>query len=313
MVQAMYQVTIIYDHIPGRLNVLANSLSRAHISKRHLDQARHLVNTLGLAWIDPCLHSITVFDHLLSRSGPPGPSQGAGHKSKQGISNTDVPQVLPQLYVAPASPEPLPGLHLHRVLERQGPGTSNDQEPCWTHPHLPPAGRSPSRRLPLQGGASAGGNSSPKGLCEKGTSTPVPTDHHAGHRGYSNYPGAARCKSGHPNYVEARGSRPSDNSRIQPPQASDEGGCHSPPGSRECDGQGSKKPTALQSAPPRHHILGGQPSTVPGTSGKGGAHGFPHPLSGPAYVRVSGHGTPHPCFLRQGPMEGGANYYQCPP
>ena len=51
MVQALYQVTIVYEHIPGRLNFLADALSRAHISPQNQKTANDLVEQLALSWV----------------------------------------------------------------------------------------------------------------------------------------------------------------------------------------------------------------------------------------------------------------------
>ena len=108
MIQAMFQVYIVYEHIPGRLNVLADALSRSHLSQHHRTSAENHVSALGLNWVDPCLHSLNVL--RLSSSNRPdatgtgtggsdqtGLVKGAGDTQESTLSDQSFPQLLSQV------------------------------------------------------------------------------------------------------------------------------------------------------------------------------------------------------------------------
>ena len=66
MVQAIFQVSIEYKHIPGHLNDLADALSRAHKSPAMAHKAHEIMTQRQLTRIHPCVHALDPISHLLS-------------------------------------------------------------------------------------------------------------------------------------------------------------------------------------------------------------------------------------------------------
>ena len=74
MVQALYQVHIIFSHIPGSHNELADVLSRASKSPIMKQRANNLVAAYGLCWVHPCTDSLDdVLKIMYCRSGAAAP------------------------------------------------------------------------------------------------------------------------------------------------------------------------------------------------------------------------------------------------
>lgn len=65
MLQARYNISITYTHIMGKVNTLADALSRAHLSPA----MRHLADTeikkQGLTIVDPCLYIFDIIDDVI--------------------------------------------------------------------------------------------------------------------------------------------------------------------------------------------------------------------------------------------------------
>ena len=69
MVQAILGVNISYDHIQGRDNDVADALSRAHLSQKHVIEAQNCIAHYTLQPVEPCLFYLCNSEiHLLSRS-----------------------------------------------------------------------------------------------------------------------------------------------------------------------------------------------------------------------------------------------------
>lgn len=72
MLQAELDIKITYSHIPGRHNVVADRLSRAHLSGPDRKHAIDEINHYGLTVIEPCIYSLSLLDnYMCCRSGGP--------------------------------------------------------------------------------------------------------------------------------------------------------------------------------------------------------------------------------------------------
>ena len=110
MVQAIFLVEIVYEHIPGHLNELADLLSRAHISEYQRQKAMSTVSALSLDIIKPCDFPINILKLCPSRSNPEDPSTVGDGATGHGTSTQDqrqppisslcFPEILPQIPVA---------------------------------------------------------------------------------------------------------------------------------------------------------------------------------------------------------------------
>lgn len=70
MVQAILDVTISYEHIPGTENSIADSLSRLHINDSYKDIAFRYMQDNGITYVEPCLYMFSVLSPLItSRAG----------------------------------------------------------------------------------------------------------------------------------------------------------------------------------------------------------------------------------------------------
>lgn len=62
MLQAKYQFTISYAHIKGKDNVVADALSRAHLSPAMADIAQSYIDKHSIQVVDPCLYMFYVIN-----------------------------------------------------------------------------------------------------------------------------------------------------------------------------------------------------------------------------------------------------------
>ena len=82
MVQAVFQVHLVFSHIPGLHNELADVLSRMSESTTIALKANQIVSALGLSWIQPSTDTLdTVYPLLLCSSACGG--KGAGEATKR--------------------------------------------------------------------------------------------------------------------------------------------------------------------------------------------------------------------------------------
>ena len=66
----MYKLTIHYDHIPGRENGVADTLSRAHLTGALQGKAQDIIESKGLRVVEGCYDMFDmVTQSLYSRSG----------------------------------------------------------------------------------------------------------------------------------------------------------------------------------------------------------------------------------------------------
>ena len=178
MVQALYQVNIVFSHIPGYLNSLADALSRAHTSKLARGTADSMVRAAAISWIEPCIHSLNMVLPFLSRSQTPsahdsgsgetGQGQGPGNKQKQTVSSEGVPQVLLPVSVATADTSTLSDVHLYRASQHQKVSSIDNQEPHRAYKILHEAGRRTPSGRPLQDLSCHRGDNAQKGLRKEG-------------------------------------------------------------------------------------------------------------------------------------------------
>lgn len=63
MLQAQYQFSITYEHIKGKDNVIADALSRAHLSPAMADIANTHIQQNNIQLVDPCLYMFDVINH----------------------------------------------------------------------------------------------------------------------------------------------------------------------------------------------------------------------------------------------------------
>ena len=177
MVQAVYQVHIIFSHIPGSHNDLADTLSRASTSITMCNKAHELVQACGLIWTQPRLDVIdSVRSILLCRSGASAPSmEGPGqtdkgqsdrHEREQEVSSQRMVQVLPRHTHGSPTPTAVPTLHVPGNAERPGTGPLYDPEPPRPHPYLPQAHWDASCRQPSPCYVGNGRDHEKKGLRE---------------------------------------------------------------------------------------------------------------------------------------------------
>ena len=121
MIQALYQVNIVYRH----LNSLADALSRAHTLHSAASLARQMVRQAGMTWIGPCMHPLMIVLPFRSRSDPgvvhgSGPSQTgkskcSRNKQEETVGSEGVPHILSQIHVAPTPTAPLSNVYMHRA------------------------------------------------------------------------------------------------------------------------------------------------------------------------------------------------------
>ena len=185
MVQALFQVSIEYKHIPGNMNNLADALSRAHTSETQALKAHHIMVERQLTRIHPCTHTLDIMLGLISHRSP---HDGAGrgrpattgsgarprNQRKQEIGRQSIPPVLLRPRMAPYSNTTIPAVHLHRIPEHDGLGTAYDTKSCGPPEGLPHPCGSTTGREPLSCGARDRCYTQEEGLHQEG-STSYPT------------------------------------------------------------------------------------------------------------------------------------------
>ena len=128
MIEATLSVKLLYVHIPGVSNIVADRLSRAHLSSAASKEAGTIIKERAIHMIKPCMFmidnvnpSITCSSGLQVTSdtglGPTGEGQSEGNRTGPPVQRALIPQVLPQDAHQPPSTS-VPG---HMLLDR---GTS---------------------------------------------------------------------------------------------------------------------------------------------------------------------------------------------
>ena len=314
MVQALYQVNIIFEHIPGQLNTLADALSRAHTSKAASIAAQTLVKDMSLSWIDPCLHLLTFVKPSPHRSTHPATGrsgdqktvrrEGARHERQQALSGQGVPDLLPYTQMAPALPTRPSGMHLHRVPECQTPRPAHHKELYRPHQSLPQAhgGSSGGRAFPGRTGHPGG--DAPKRLSEEREASRSP-------RGNSKYSGSdprdQREESGGRldnddvlRGLQTKRGRPPNNISVRPPSPFNKGRRDSLPCQYAGCRQGWEESPAFRPTPDDDHIPSSRPQDVPPNGGKSHPPGVSDSGPPPAYVRIPKLSQAYSGLIRQG-------------
>ena len=318
MVQALFQVTVVYEHIPGRLNFLADALSRAHQSESHNAAALELVESLHLNWVEPCTYSLPIFKSILSRSGlrntgdrgraQTGDSKGPGHQCKQGISGSSIPEVLPHPQMAPTEPHVSADLHVSGAPKRAPTLSPDGKESSGPLKNIPAAGPSTTHSISLQGDEGSRSDDAEERLQEERTSPAIGSDYSGSSRRHPPYKGGGGGQSGHTNNVlrsvQAGGSGPTDHFRVRPPPAPDPWRCENSQRQDRDRDKGCKEPSTLRSAETGNNLCGRRPIVMPGSSTQACDAGVTHDEGDPTHVRLSGITAPYPSILCEGPVEG---------
>ena len=150
MVQALLDVQISFEHIPGRLNTLADALSRAHLAPKFYNIVQQYIVKFGLKFTDPCLFSLNNVE-IHSRSGhrvaaPESTTEtttgkGPGDTGQPGNSGEDIRGIRQEGRDGPSSSTPKADVCIPGVLGNTHTGASVNPQPCVTHSRLsPPSG-----------------------------------------------------------------------------------------------------------------------------------------------------------------------------
>ena len=95
MVQALMDVELTYDHIPGKDNDVADALSRAHLGPAHEHRASDFITKYCLVSIDPCMYFADNEDiRLPSRQAHTGSLREGRPEADDGESTRNTGQPL---------------------------------------------------------------------------------------------------------------------------------------------------------------------------------------------------------------------------
>ena len=139
MIQARLGIRISYVHVPGVSNVIADRLSRAHLSRAMYNDARLQVQTHNLVIVDPATRTFDLISPAIySRSGnkiaagvgikEAAPITSRGHVEQPQVSRLNIPGILKPGGDGPAGPTSLNGVCIHRVPQHTHKSTSNNCE-----------------------------------------------------------------------------------------------------------------------------------------------------------------------------------------
>ena len=185
MVQAMHQIKLVFVHIPGKMNVFADSLSRAHSSKTHADIVQNIVLANNMTMVDPCLYLLTIVSNqLLCRSGTPvagcrGPGstahgEGSRDQREPALGSDSVLPILSRPQDSIQDTSAVQHMYVHRSPQWTGPRPADGQEPYRPHQDSPETGRcSPSGRSPPRYHR---GHNEAQRLCSTGEATHMKRD-----------------------------------------------------------------------------------------------------------------------------------------
>ena len=143
MVQAILGVNISYDHIQGRDNDVADALSRAHLSQKHVIEAQNCIAHYTLQPVEPCLFYLCNSEiHLLSRSGAViSPQTHPGHDRQQQGSSTHIHRLYGKVPSRPPQPNFRDDLRTPGVCGGVHLGARDHMQQDVTRPYISPAGR----------------------------------------------------------------------------------------------------------------------------------------------------------------------------
>ena len=68
MIQAIHSVKLVFRHLPGIRNPVADALSRAHMNRHYFDLAMKYVTDNGLTLVYPCTYMFTIIPPIFDRS-----------------------------------------------------------------------------------------------------------------------------------------------------------------------------------------------------------------------------------------------------
>ena len=240
MVQALFQISIEYRHIPGHLNTLADALSRAHISDKHATLAHEIMIHEQLYRVHPCDHVLKLTILLPAHRSTNEPSgdaggdttgQGEGRRDerKQESGDPVIPPLLPPEPVATPEAPSVSTMHLHRTPQRHTPCSTNHTESHRSPPYILHADWRPTRGRPLQSGPRHRGNPPQEGLCKEGDPGGATRGHRTGDKEPPAWPGhdhSGSCDTIHVlRSSPTIGGRPPHHQSIRPPEAPYEGRC----------------------------------------------------------------------------------------
>ena len=289
MIQALYQVTLVFEHIPGRLNTLADALIRTHHMKQPDSYVADLVQSLALTSVDPCLHALHLVQPILSMDAALDRQDAARADGTNRHCHSAVRAFL--IFCHRYNWHPLRLTHQQicvyiEFLNQKplAPPPPICQEPHWTCDSLPAAC-----------GRTASGE--PRSWAHRQWRTTLvgapPVANHArvtralkATMRRKNYKKEDRPPTGSCHYIGSPG-RPPPNQRthvsmssnsndvlrgfstgrgcpvnscpIQPIEQPHQGRCHPRHGLTDCECEGGIKPTAVQSAPPDYSVQGTRP------------------------------------------------------
>ena len=183
MVQAVLDINITFEHIPGKLNVLADALSRTHLDPTYYHTVLKYMKNFGLSYINPCLHflSHTV---IHSRSGrilasPEGADktdggEGPRNTGKSDISGQDIHRVLTTSGYGPTQPHAAHAVRVPGVPGAPHRSTSINHQPHVPYKNVHQTGRGErTANAAYPGTTGAGGHAKEQGVpVEQKTANP---------------------------------------------------------------------------------------------------------------------------------------------
>ena len=169
MIQAAFDLTISYDHVPGKDNGVADALSRAHLSSTDARKAQNIINNDSLDVIKGCYYVFDVLTpSLLSRSGvrllsdkssrEATQGKGGGYRPQPSIRSRTMVPVLSPNKTRPTTTHSSNDMCLHRTLNNVQQAPRDHRKQHQQHQSAPiPGGSRHQGVLPHQSDASKTG------------------------------------------------------------------------------------------------------------------------------------------------------------
>ena len=316
MLQARFAFKVSFSHIAGDINIVADALSRAHLTKAYYGLAHEFVQSMNLVVVRPCTHILSyLYPPILSRrgvelaGGESGAEAGTGPSTwNQGSPEDNGGRDDRILLPIPHRPRAHDGnrrLPVDRVPGEQGHITVDNQEQTVTRQGLLEAHRGINEGLRAH--TSIKGNrwgGKAKGLCPKEDKRCDPSPHST-----SCSPGnPERSQRTHGTYchpsnvlwgVKAIRGSPTRDKALRPPHPLDSGG--RPAGGHSGGhNKGREKSTALRPTEGRYVIPHRRPPDMPHHgSARRTDQNTPSAHDGPT-TSISGQSDSHANFTPQG-------------